>query len=197
MNMSDIRRRLRQVSPTTWAIVGASALTLGLLWALRRPKTSNVMPANSYFTIPELCASSIARQRGIDNTPPASVVGALQTLITRMLNPIRQIYGEPIIVSSGYRCPELNRAVGGVTNSQHLKGEAADLQGQGKTKAELIRMCRAALTVGGYDQLIFESVGDSLWLHVSCKSSGNRGEFLLYKGGSYSKLSTTNWESKI
>lgn len=80
-----------------------------------------------YFTITELTKSATATKQGIDNTPSAEVTANLTALVDKVLDPLREIYGKPIYVSSGYRCPKLNKAVGGVSNSQHLKGEAADL----------------------------------------------------------------------
>ena len=85
----------------------------------------------SYFTIKELTNSSTAKKLGIDNTPTPEIRVKLNTLISA-LDKIRERYGKPIKVTSGYRCPELNRAVGGAVNpdgtpkSQHCKGEAAD-----------------------------------------------------------------------
>ena len=64
---------------------------------------------------------------GIDNTPPSSAVKALNDLVDNVLDPLREAWGGPIRVNSGYRCPELNRIVGGTPTSQHQRGEAADI----------------------------------------------------------------------
>ena len=80
-----------------------------------------------YFTINELIRSDTALQRGIDNTPPPPIKIKLSNLINNLLDPIREAWGGPITVNSGYRCPVLNRTVGGVPTSQHQKGEAADI----------------------------------------------------------------------
>lgn len=77
--------------------------------------------AKSYFTISELCKSDTAKQLRIDNTPSEKIKGNLTKLI-EFLNPLREAWGSPIKVTSGYRCPKLNRAVGGSTTSAHLKG---------------------------------------------------------------------------
>lgn len=74
---------------------------------------------SKYFTIEELCHSDIATAKGIDNTPTKDVKENLQALIDNVLDPLREAYGKPIYVNSGYRSPELNKAVGGVSNSQH------------------------------------------------------------------------------
>ena len=80
-----------------------------------------------YFTISELCASATAQREGIDNRPPTSAYHLLHVLVDQLLDPIREAWGEPIVVSSGYRCKELNALVGGAKNSHHLLGCAADL----------------------------------------------------------------------
>ena len=132
----------------------------------------------SYFTIKELTNSSTAKKIGIDNTPTPEIRVKLNTLISA-LDKIREQYGKPITVTSGYRCPELNRAVGGAVNpdgtpkSQHCKGEAADLIGE--NKAETKKIFEIAKELGNYDQLLFETnKGGSVWVHISYKASGNR-----------------------
>lgn len=80
-----------------------------------------------YFTIKEMCKSNTAIARGIDNTPNEEVKANLEALIENVLDPLREAYGKPIYVNSGYRSPELNRAVGGVANSFHLQGYACDI----------------------------------------------------------------------
>ena len=82
---------------------------------------------SSYFTISELTASATAQREGIDNCPPASAYHLLHVLIEQLLDPIREAWGAPILVSSGYRCKELNALVGGAKNSHHLLGCAADI----------------------------------------------------------------------
>ena len=80
-----------------------------------------------YFTIQELCASATAQREGIDNRPPTSAYHLLHVLVEQLLDPIREAWGAPILVSSGYRCKELNALVGGAKNSHHLLGCAADI----------------------------------------------------------------------
>ena len=82
-----------------------------------------------HFTIQELSASATAERLAIDNTPPRAARGMLTILVEQLLDPIRRRYGAPIIVTSGYRCPALNTAVGGVANSHHIVGCAADIVG--------------------------------------------------------------------
>ena len=80
-----------------------------------------------HFTIQELSASATAERLTIDNTPSRAAQRMLTILVEQLLDPIRRRYGAPIIVTSGYRCPALNTAVGGVANSHHIVGCAADI----------------------------------------------------------------------
>ena len=80
------------------------------------------------FTLKEFTRSSTATQMDIDNDPRLSVVYNLRTLCETVLQPIRNLWGSPIFITSGYRSAELNKAVGGATNSDHMYGTAADLR---------------------------------------------------------------------
>ena len=126
----------------------------------------------SYFTIKELSKSSTAEKLGIDNTPTPEIRAKLNILISA-LDKIREQYGKPIFVTSGYRCPELNKAVGGVNSSQHVKGEAADLVG--RNDDETRKIFETAKALGNFDQLLYEKNSKgSIWVHISYKASGNR-----------------------
>lgn len=138
----------------------------------------------SYFSIDELCRSKKAKELGLDNKPNAEVTANLNKLIQNVLDPIRKCYGKPIIVNSGYRSVGLNKAIGGVWNSQHITGCAADIRGVNNSEKELRQILAAALMVGGYDQLICEN---QKWLHVSY-SDKPREEFLTYSSGRYIKI---------
>ena len=81
----------------------------------------------SYFTIPELTHSLSAQVHSIANVPTAEAEKNLVTLITRVLDPIRERWQSPVYINSGYRCAELNKKVGGAANSYHLRGMAADI----------------------------------------------------------------------
>ena len=135
-----------------------------------------------YFTIDELCASDIAERKKIDNTPNADARLRMQILIEQLLDPIRAAWGGPIMVTSGYRCPELNKKVGGVSNSQHMKGEAADItvgsQEANKRLFDLIVRLREDGRIA-FDQLIDESGYG--WVHVSYRAGRNRGQILHLK----------------
>lgn len=116
----------------------------------------------SYFSIRELTKSDTASQSGIDNTPSEAVVKNLNRLIRDVLDPARRQLGSPIIVNSGYRCPELNRAVGGVRNSYHLYGQAADI-----TTGDIAMNRRLWLILQNlpHKELIWERGGT--WIHVA------------------------------
>ena len=130
-----------------------------------------------YFTIDELCKSDTAKKKGIDNTPTAEIKQKLEVLIDELLDPVREAWGKPIRVNSGYRCPKLNKAVGGVANSQHMKGEAADLNaGSVSLNKQLFELIRTRYE---YDQLIDEA--NYAWVHVSYVRR-NRKQVLHLKG---------------
>lgn len=127
-----------------------------------------------YFTIKELCRSTTAQMKKIENKPDVVQEAALVALVENLLDPLRERYGKPIIVNSGFRCPVLNKAVGGAVTSQHTKGEAADLDtGTKQGNKELFELIRKELL---FDQLIDEK--DFCWVHVSYKTTGNRKQVL-------------------
>ncbi len=128
-----------------------------------------------YFTIHELTQSDTALQKGIDNTPPPAIKVKLTSLINNLLDPIREAWGSPISVNSGYRCPVLNKAVGGVSTSQHQKGEAADIT---VGSPELNRQLFDLIAKGDFDfdQLIDES--NYSWVHISYSAGKNRHAIL-------------------
>ena len=128
-----------------------------------------------HFTIDELCRSDTARSRGIDNTPTEDVKRNLEALVGNVLDPLREWYGKPIYVNSGYRCPALNKAVGGVANSQHLTGQAADIDVN--DRAENRKLMKHIEDNLDFDQLIWENGG--AWVHVSYRPDGkNRRQVL-------------------
>lgn len=136
-----------------------------------------------YFTIKELSASTEARKMGIDNTPTPVAEAKLTQLVGHVLDPLRERYGYPIHVISGYRHPRLNKAVGGETTSQHVKGEAADIYCTNpKDNAIIFSLIYYQLP---FDQLIWERGNDEApsWIHVSYREGNNRHECLRTKDG--------------
>ena len=125
----------------------------------------------SYFTIEELCKSDTARKLHIDNTPDAETTEHLKELIV-FLNPIREKWGSAIKVTSGFRCPLLNDAVGGSVNSAHQFGFAIDLIPKNGTVDELYGFILTYLRENNlkWDQLIFEKSKTSRWVHFGLKS---------------------------
>jgi zinc D-Ala-D-Ala carboxypeptidase len=117
------------------------------------------------FTLQELVFSQTAARDGIDNTPGAAQVRALRGLCANILQPLRDSVEKPLVVSSGYRCPRLNRAIGGSVTSQHMEGRAADIVCFSlDTKKLFKRVLELKLP---FDQLIYEGGRQSIWVHVS------------------------------
>ena len=143
-----------------------------------------------HFTLEELTKSATAKRKGIDNTPNEVVVENLQLLVDNVLDPLRELWGAPIIVTSGYRCTRLNNAVGGARNSQHRYGQAADIRTVSDTREDNMKLLGCLVKSGlPFDELISEYVdskGRPDWIHVSY-SSLKRGVKLTCKNGSYTK----------
>ena len=129
-----------------------------------------------YFTIEELTRSTTARLRNIDNTPSQLVIDNLTALVDNVLDPLREAWGKPIKVNSGYRCRALNKAVGGVPASQHMLGQAADITGgsQEANRDLYSLLKRLNLPV---DQAINEH--DFRWLHISYSPRHRRHFFAI------------------
>lgn len=116
-----------------------------------------------YFTIAELCKSDTADAKGIDNRLPKELLPNVQRLIAEVLAPLREWYGKPIYINSGYRCEALNKAVGGVENSYHLTGCAADIDvNSHEENGKLLAFIRENLP---FTELGWE--GGGRWVHVA------------------------------
>lgn len=134
------------------------------------------------FTLEEMCYSVTANNMKIKNyTTDNNIVSKLKLLCEHILQPVRDYYGKPVIINSGYRCPSLNNAVKGAKNSQHLTGEACDFEIMGISNYELANWVKDNLD---FDQLILEFCDNlkndinSGWVHCSYKAYGNRHQTL-------------------
>ena len=135
------------------------------------------MHLTEHFTLGEMCYSATADDKQIPNIPLKQHITALQNLCVRCLEPVRQQLGLPIKVNSGYRCPLLNQMVGGVSTSQHLKGEAADITiprnhrpfGHPTDEQTARLILKYAEQFADFDQLILEHSGTTWWVHISCR----------------------------
>ena len=139
---------------------------------------------SEHFTLEEFQRSTVAQKHGIDNTVPVQYIPTLQQLCRTVLEPLRKFAGQPIIISSGYRCCALNIKVGGVYASQHTLGEAADIRlpqtqytswsdGKRHTDMEVANRWFTFLKEHtDFDQLILETTnGKDYWIHVSCRKN--------------------------
>ena len=123
-----------------------------------------------YFTLAEFLRSSEAEKYKIDNTPTFEVVEHLSEVVEKVLDPMRAAYGKPITVTSGYRCQALNKAVGGVRNSAHLTGYAADLRAADMAGfKKFVREWLISQRVK-FDQCIIENRGAVEWIHIGLYS---------------------------
>lgn len=119
------------------------------------------------FNLAELLHSQTAIRRGIDNTPTSAIVAELQRLAQLVLQPLRDRLDRPVVVSSGYRSPALNRAVGGAEHSDHMAGRAADITVPGM-KPRDVALTIVAMRVP-YDTVILEG---GAWVHVAIAPEG-------------------------
>ena len=148
-----------------------------------------------HFTISERLKSDTALKNKLWNGAPKEAEENLRSLVEQVLDPLRERYGKPIRVTSGYRCPKLNTLVGGAPNSQHMRGEAADIVARSKgagdcgsspamraSRDENLKLGQMIESLGAFDQLIYEQCdaqGRPAWIHVSYRRwSGNRHQVL-------------------
>ena len=134
------------------------------------------MRLSKNFLLSEITRSNAAKRLGIDNKPNDEHLQNLQRIVNILIQPIRDALG-PIRISSGYRNPSLNRAIGGSTKSQHCKGEALDVQFWKNGEMCNEEVYRYILDSNmEYDQMINEF--DFTWIHISLKSKDNRKQVL-------------------
>lgn len=134
------------------------------------------MNLSKNFTLVELISSETALRRGIDNNPPTAAINQLKILVENVLQPLRDRYGKPINVTSGYRSPRLNKAIGGSSTSQHCFGQAVDFTVPKEDYKEVFEILKSM----EFDQLIWEFGNDHApqWIHVSYNAQKNRKEVL-------------------
>lgn len=130
-----------------------------------------------HFTLGEFLRSEKAQKLELPNVPLKCHITSMQNLCVHSLEPIRQHLGLPLLITSGYRCEALNRAVGGVSHSQHLYGEAADITipkarrpfGHPTDEQTARLIYSYAQQYAEFDQLILEHRGNTWWVHISCR----------------------------
>ena len=159
------------------------------------------MKLSEHFTLHEFTRSGSADRLGINNTPDEDHIQNMKDLCEFALEPVRSKFG-PVTITSGYRCTKLNKAIGGSTNSQHRKGEAADMEVRGSSPRKLVSNSEVAIWITEnltFDQCILEfwEVGDrnSGWIHVSFKKGGpNRNMKLTsHKNGKRTIYRLADW----
>ena len=142
---------------------------------------------SDHFTLGECCRSETAQRQGIDNTATGEELENLKRVLENVIEPVRVNFGIPFTLNSGYRCQELNTAIGSNPNSQHCKGQAIDFEIPGVDN-DLV--ARRVIDNLDYVQLILEFYDgvdpNSGWIHVSYVSAGeNRNQALVYHGKQY------------
>ena len=137
------------------------------------------MQLSNNFSLAELTKSQTATRKGIDNTPSDTHIQNLIHLAESVLQPVREHFGKPVMISSGYRSPALCEAIGSSTKSQHARGEAADFEIPGVDNKELATWISKNTT---FDQLIlefyYEGDPNSGWVHCSAVTEGPRKQVL-------------------
>lgn len=140
------------------------------------------MKLSKHFSLDELVFSQVAARMGIDNSPTQAVLARLALTASRM-DAARDVLGFPVLVSSGFRCPELNEAVRGSPTSSHLTGDAVDFicPGFGSVRQVFDALRHSSLR---FDQLIVEY---GRWVHVGFGAQ-MRGQTLAYNGSGYREV---------
>ena len=134
------------------------------------------MKISKNFTLEEFSRSETAQRLKIDNAPGSEQIINLCALVHHVLQPLRDHYGQPVKISSGYRCPALNKAVGGASRSQHMRGQAADIKIPGVAPNQIADYICSRLP---YDQVIIYPT----FVHVSYSIQANRRHRLRGGGG--------------
>jgi hypothetical protein len=138
------------------------------------------MDISEHITYDEAVFSNTAKARGILNIPGQAAISNMQLVAKHIFEPVRNHFVNPIKVSSFFRSAELNKAIGGAATSQHVSGQAIDMDGDvfgTPSNKAIFEFIKDNLD---FDQLIVEGIHDGKmdWVHCSYKSTGNRGEIL-------------------
>ena len=132
---------------------------------------------SEHISYKEATQSSTAIRHGIDNTPPENIIPFMKAVAEQCFEPLRKWYGKPIRINSFYRSPDLNALVKGASNSQHVKGQAIDIDaGSKEENKKLFDYIKNNLK---FDQVINEY--DYSWVHVSFNPGQNRNQYLEIK----------------
>jgi hypothetical protein len=139
------------------------------------------MKLSKNLTLDEATKSATAIKNGISNKPSSEHLSNLMAIAQNVFQPVRDHFGKPIAITSGYRSQALNDLIGGASGSQHSKGEALDLDADVFGGLENYQMFHYIKDNLDFDQLIWEFGDDEnpAWVHVSYKATGNRGEVLI------------------
>jgi zinc D-Ala-D-Ala carboxypeptidase len=138
------------------------------------------MQLSQNLSLTEMIASESAKRKGISNQPTAEHIENMKVLAQHIFQPIREHFGKPIHVSSGYRSKDLNKAIGGSQTSQHSRGQAMDIDMDGSdiSNRDVFMFIKDNLE---FDQLIWEfgTKGNPDWVHVSYNTNGNQRKQVL------------------
>ncbi len=146
-------------------LIGLGLLGVGVVAVAAAGGETVKQGLGRFFSWAELTRSTAARRLGLDNTPTPEAEAALRALVEDVLDPLRQMLGRPIRVNSGYRAPSVNRAIDGAERSQHMRGEAVDIQVDGMKAQELATfILRSGLPV---DQVIWYAPERGGHVHLS------------------------------
>lgn len=134
------------------------------------------MNLSKNFTLAEMTASATAKRLGIDNTPSKDIIDNITELVTTVLQPIRDAFKAPIVVTSGYRCTRLNTAINGAKNSDHRFGSAADIHTLSDKPADNKKLFDLIVKLAKEGKIKCRQIIDEYdynWIHVSCNHMYN------------------------
>lgn len=173
--MSVFSSRLMAMHPLITSLILLLLLLILLIQILLSMSDERL---STHFTLNEMVRSTIARMHGFDNHPTPAIKENLRKLCVNVLEPLRELAGRPLTITSGYRCDKLNSCVKGVRNSQHRFGLAADIRLL--NKADMRKLFRCAQQIEAVDQCIIEHNKTSTWLHISTSDNPRHQFFTQY-----------------